>query len=321
MRKLTDYVRSWIGCRVLVVGDVMLDEYIYASANGVNPEDPDASLWRVDRIERYLGGAANAAMNLRTLGAKPIIIGAVGRDVYGQVIDSLLVANGIDSRLVVVGDQPTTSKIRLHIGGQLIGRLDEDQSHFPKSLRRAEEDRQLATEIRNAILLFTPSGILLSDYSKGVLSPEVTSVLAEMGDFVDHFILDPKRSTFGGLLPIDAVTPNRYEAASLGGPDRRRFFSVIPGLQAVIETRGKRGADLRQKDYPAFPVPIRNPVENPHVCGAGDTFAAALTLARIAGAGWLDSTYLANAAAKTAVRHPGTTAPSYQSLIAELGED
>lgn len=315
MSQLTDYIDRWKDARVLVVGDVMLDRYLRVTHAGQCPESDDAPIYRPQRSDRAPGGAANAAVNVRRLGGRVVLIGAVGPDYASRELRDLLHEADVDSRLVISPGQPTTTKTRLvGSGGRMLTRIDEDQAGLTLS-----EDRALATEIRNAVFLTRPDAVLLSDYSKGVLIPgsEVCAMLRELNPLIEHAILDPRRSLLGGEIAVDAVTPNRREAAALGGPKRERFFERLPGLQAIVETLGEKGAILRRKTLPDRLIRTRA-AQSPQVCGAGDTFTAALVLARVAGADWVDATVIANAAAGVAVRHAGTYAPNAVEVIGAL---
>lgn len=316
MIHLTEYIERWQDRRILVVGDVMLDSYTIVAPDGACPEDTDAPIWRILRQQFYAGGAANAAVNLASLGALPVVCGAIGNDLEGSELDEILEDHKVDARLVFTRGQSTTMKSRIFSAGKMIARVDRDQT-----LLNPDEDLALAAEIRNAIYLLNPDAILLSDYSKGVLDPkgEVVAVLADMNAQVDHIILDPRRSILDGHVAIDAITPNHREAMMIGGAtgSRKRFFDLIPGLKAVVETRGSWGAVLHERGQPDFLVRTAA-VDNPQVSGAGDSFAAALTLARVADASWHDAARIANAVARIAVSHTGTIAPSAHALRVAL---
>lgn len=316
MDDLIHYVRRWADVRLLVVGDVMLDVYTQLRASGRRCPEADAPIFRVLAGSAAPGGAANVAVNARRLGARPILIGAIGSDAAGSGLRRMLEKADVDSRLVVAS-QPTTTKTRLVDRDGLVARLDHDQHSLTDS-----EDRILAAEITNTIHLLRPSAALLSDYSKGVLDPngEAVSVLRRFNTTFDVLVLDPRSSLLGGRVPLDAITPNQREAAALGGTNRQRFFDTIPELQVVVETRGARGAIVRGRPGFSHPDEIIPTVAatRPHVCGAGDTFAAALTLARAADATWADAARIANAAAGIAVRHAGTHAPSADALVEVL---
>lgn len=311
---LSSLIDQWKDRRVLVVGDVMLDSYVVLKQAGACPE-ADAPIWKQINRVTFPGGAANAAVNLAALGASPILIGAVGADGEAGELDAMLGRLKIDSRLIVSRSQPTTTKSRLYGGGHMIARIDNDQEGLTE-----EEERALASEIRNVIHLFRPDGLLLSDYSKGVLRAEgeTVAILGDLIDMVPHSLLDPRRSVLGGRVAIDAVTPNEREAVAIGGKNRQRFFAAIPDLKAVVETRGAKGAVIRKVDGNVAICPVRGRIADPNVCGAGDTFAAALLLARMAGADYLDATRVANFAASIVVREAGTAFVRAPELRREL---
>jgi D-beta-D-heptose 7-phosphate kinase/D-beta-D-heptose 1-phosphate adenosyltransferase len=315
MSHLKRFIDRWHNRRVLVVGDVMLDEYISVRDTGQKcPEDDGAAVLGVKNRFTYAGGAANAAVNLATLGANVTMLGAIGDDQAGLELDSKLANHYIGARLVVTPDQPTTTKRRIISNGKMIARIDENQRALT-----IEEDRQLASELRNAVFLLGPDAILLSDYSKGVLDSksEVVETLADVAEIVPTIVLDPRRSMLDGRVSLDAVTPNRRESIMLGGPGSKRWFDTIPDLRVVVETRGAWGAVIREPGRPDY-LSRTVQVERADVCGAGDTFAAALTLARTAGADWLEAVEIANVAAGEAVRHLGTYAPSADEVRARL---
>ncbi len=192
--ELADVVRRFPAARVLVLGDVMLDRYVSGTASRLSPEAPIPVL-RPAASRATLGGAANVALNVATLGGQVSLVGVIGDDAAGAEIMQLLASSGrIAPHLVVVSGRPTTAKTRFMVGVHQLLRLDEETT--------AAIDQSAATALleRFADALRTADVVMLSDYAKGVLSDAVLQgALAQAKALGRMVIADPKRDDFRRL--------------------------------------------------------------------------------------------------------------------------
>jgi D-beta-D-heptose 7-phosphate kinase / D-beta-D-heptose 1-phosphate adenosyltransferase len=312
---------AFAGCRVLVLGDVMLDRYISGEVRRISPEAPIPVL-RAQARRAVLGGAANVAMNVASLGARALLAGVVGMDEAAAEIGRLLAAQpDIGACLVALPGRTTTVKTRFVAGGHQLLRLDEEATapldESAEALLLAEYEAALAQA----------DVVVLSDYAKGVLTDRVLDrAIAAARAARKPVIADPKRGTFSAYAGVDVLTPNELEAAHATGVpldddaaaaragERARAQA---GAGAVLVTRSARGLTLVRRDAPALHVPTRAQ-EVADVSGAGDTLIAAFAVAVGAGAPLPEAAALGNVAAGIAVSKPGTAVVTRGELLAAL---
>ena len=311
---------------VLVIGDLMLDGWWSGSIERLCREAP-APVVDLQVRESVPGGAANTAMNLAALGARVSVAGIVGTDDAGEDLRSQLLAAGIDvTHLHSHPDMVTTTKIRISSGGQVMLRLDDSAKAVP-----AEALEALAASVRAAVE--RQDAVLVCDYGKGVLSgPVHKGLIGALGEapvpLVDRPLLvvdshDPR--PWAPLRP-DLVTPNAQEAARMldlrlpDGQDRVEAVSAhseellaATGAAAVVVTLDRDGTVLLRPDGVTHRTWAR-PAAEKQASGAGDTFVAALTLARAAGLPLTASLDLAQSAADVVVHQPGTSVCSTGQL-------
>ena len=318
--ELADIVRRFGEARVLVVGDVMLDRYVSGSAGRLSPEAPIPVL-RPTHSHATLGGAANVALNIATLGGQARLIGVAGADAAGAELDRLLACSRIATHLVTVPDRATTVKTRFMAGAHQLLRLDEETT----TALGPQAAQALLAKVEDA--LEPGDVVVLSDYAKGVLSDEllggIIALAAERGATV---IADPKRDDFRAYRGAAVLTPNEHEvrlatridAADDIDADRagRAALAQIDG-QAVLVTRSARGLTLVRRDAPALHLPTRAR-EVADVSGAGDTLVAALAVALAAGGSLPEASVLANITAGISVGKPGTATVSRDELLGVL---
>jgi D-beta-D-heptose 7-phosphate kinase / D-beta-D-heptose 1-phosphate adenosyltransferase len=318
--ELARAVRGFGNARVLVLGDVMLDRYVSGNASRLSPEAPIPVL-RPNARRATLGGAANVALNVATLGGQVALIGVVGDDADGAELTRLLACSGVVPHLVVAPDRPTTAKTRFLVGNHQLLRLDEETT-VPIGATTAAHVLQHFVD-----MLTTSDVVVLSDYAKGVLSDAVLrSVLAQARASGRTVIADPKRGEFTAYRGATVLTPNehevrqatRIEAADDAEADRagRRALDDT-GCEAVLVTRSAKGLTLVRRDAPAMHLPTRAR-EVADVSGAGDTLVAALAVALGAGATLPEAAMLANVTAGISVGKPGTATVSREELLGVL---
>jgi D-glycero-beta-D-manno-heptose-7-phosphate kinase len=318
---LAGRVDSFRGKRVVVIGDVILDRYLWGRATRVSPEAP-VLVVDVDKEELRLGGAANVAQNVRALGAQTVLIGALGDDAAAADLERLLGANGVDSSSGIVRDRSrrTTLKTRILAHHQQVLRADEESREpLPASVHVELWNRARAA-------LEGADAVLISDYGKGVVTPELLELLLpELERRSIPSAVDPKEEHFLRYRGVSVITPNTAEASEAWG---RRFrseadlveagFGLRDRLQAgaVLVTRGEEGMSLfTAEGHTHFPTRARRVYD---VTGAGDTVIATIATALAARATLPEACVLANHAAGLVVAQLGTAAATAAELTQSL---
>ncbi len=322
--ELAAIVRGFHGARVLVIGDVILDRYISGAVHRLSPEAPIPVL-RPATSHCTLGGAANVALNIATLGGHAILVGVTGDDQAGEDVARLVAGTaGIKPALVTIALRPTTSKTRFMTGSHQLLRLDEEVTD------PLDEDGVEALLQAVDAHIDTAEVIVLSDYAKGVLCDGVlNAVLARAQAKGCLVIADPKRQDFSAYRGATVLTPNEHEVRVATGVDAMhdaeadragRVALEATGGQAVLVTRSAKGLTLVCRDTEALHLPTRAR-EVADVSGAGDTLVAALAVALGAGAVLVEAAMLANATAGISVSKQGTATVSRQELLDALHLD
>jgi D-glycero-beta-D-manno-heptose-7-phosphate kinase len=309
------------GRRVLVVGDVMLDEFLWGKVARISPEAPVPVVEITSQTFR-LGGAANVACNVRSLGGRAVVAGVVGRDAAGDRLRDALVLGGVEDGLTL-DDQgrPTTHKTRIIAHHQQVVRADrEETDEIGTALADAlgEALRQSARGV---------GAIILSDYQKGVVTPRLMKKVLDVARREGvPLLVDPKVRHFALYRGAAVVTPNQLEAEQATGVRIRDAASlheagrkILKALRcrAALITRGEHGMALFEQD--------RKPVEIAtaalqvfDVTGAGDTVIASLALALAAGAALPEAAMLANYAAGVVVGKIGTATVLPEEVLAAI---
>ena len=322
LRRLAALVERFSSVRLLVLGDVVLDEYLWGEVERVSPEAP-VPVVHVQRESAVLGGAGNVVRNALALGARCDFCTAVGDDRAGDRVLALLAELEVDpSGVVRVAGRPTTRKTRVIARSQQMLRFDRESAEplAPRAVR----------ELLRAVdrCLAQTDGVVLEDYGKGLLSPRL--LRAAMRRFEAAGVpvsVDPK-ADLAAYRGAALVKPNLREAEALSGIPLRGPADLARAAQrlrrrlagaAVVVTRGAEGMTLFEDDGPGVDVPTpRREVFD--VQGAGDTAIAALTLALRAGGSLREAAVIANAAAGVVVGKVGTANASPAELLAHLPE-
>jgi D-beta-D-heptose 7-phosphate kinase/D-beta-D-heptose 1-phosphate adenosyltransferase len=310
------------GRTVLILGDVMLDRYVNGDVRRISPEGPILVL-RYASSHMVLGGAGNVANNIAALGARAILVGAVGDDAVGRDLAAAGVAipGKIDMRLVPLPGRPTTMKTRFMSGMHQLLRLDEEET---SALGHAEADAILHAYEAS---LAESDIVILSDYAKGVLCDRVLTqsirLARESGKMI---IADPKREHFGAYRNVSVLTPNELEITRATGipieddkaaVDAGRMALTESGADAILLTRSAKGLTL--VEYAKTPVHL--PAEAravADVSGAGDTLVATFAVMLAGGAALAEAAHVANVAAGIAVGKPGTATVTQTELLGAL---
>lgn len=325
---LSHWVRSFGGRRVLLVGDLILDRYLYGDAERISPEAPVPILRTIERREA-VGGSANVAACLHALGCNVVCCGTIGSDRHGETLVKLLKDISVDTAgVTTLPDRPTTTKTRLvglaqHRHRQQLLRVDEEDTR-PLPGRTAESLTNLACE-----LVSRADVVCIEDYDKGVVTaPLVQAVIREAKSHNRPVLVDPARLTdYSRYRGASVLTPNRDEVSIVVG---RRFESLAElaadvakhlidplDIEAVVATVDREGAVLveRDKGWHHVPTVPRSVYDN---TGAGDAVLAMLAAAVAAGADLESATRLANIAGGLEVEKFGCVPINVEEVLAEL---
>lgn len=321
---LRDFVENKTGgCKVLVVGDVMLDKYYYGEVTRISPEAP-VPINHILSTKETLGGAANVAHNLALLGCQTSIAGYVGEDHHGETLVDKLLARGIDYFDLVHTNQPTTTKIRIIGGHQQMMRLD-----FENTAPIAGEDANNLMENISDQLNEARSvdAVIISDYGKGACTVDTCQKIIKLCRKKDiPVVVDPKGNQWQKYRGANFITPNLKELnAVLEMPIRNedrevelasRYVTEKYNIDNIIVTRSDKGLTLVEGKNIAHIKAKAQEVFD--VSGAGDTVIAVFTLALAGSVNPAAAAYLANLAAGVVVAKIGTYAVSRDELLYAL---
>jgi D-beta-D-heptose 7-phosphate kinase/D-beta-D-heptose 1-phosphate adenosyltransferase len=303
---------------ILVVGDTMIDNFIWGKVKRISPEAPVPVL-EVTKETKALGGAANVASNITALGGKAFVVGSIGNDDSGKVLMEMLLEKDINSKYLVYNPyRPTITKTRIIASGQQIVRVD-------KEVRGAFERSSELKIIKNIEeIMPKTSAVVISDYGKGVVSLSVLKkTIALAKKYKIPITVDPKVEHFKKYKKVTTITPNEKEAVEGMGEKNivsdkdiailgKKILKIL-GSDSVIITRGEKGMVLIEPNDKITSIPTRAK-EVYDVTGAGDTVISTITLALAAGADLLSAAEVANFAAGVVVGKLGTATTNLQEL-------
>ena len=308
--------------RLLVLGDFMLDEFIFGRVRRISPEAP-VPVVEVERQMLALGGAGNVVNNLVALGARPLPLGVVGDDADGERMRHVFAGISVETHgLIADAARPTTLKTRIIAHNQQVVRADRESR---KPAAEEVENRLIEVFARE---LATADAVVVSDYSKGLLTDRLLNLTLNTAQARRVLVcLDPKRRNFTAYQPLTVITPNHQEAAEASGVVIEDETSLIEAgqrlladvrCQAVLVTRGEEGMSLFTDDGNVTHIPtVAREVYD--VTGAGDTVIATLTLALATGASFREAAVMANHAAGVVVGKLGTATVSRDELLKTIG--
>ena len=305
------------GRNVVVLGDVMLDEFVWGDVTRISPEAP-VPVVDVRRESVHLGGAANVLANLVALGALGSVVGVVGNDAAGTRLQNGLRELGTQEGCLVVDEsRPSTIKTRIIAHSQLVVRTDRE-SRIPVN---GKVEEKIVSCLKEA--LKEADAFVVSDYDKGVVTPAVLREILPLAYEKVPVLIDPKLRNFNSYRPATLVTPNHFEALRMSNSEdtsddgSHRAAKVIReklGCDAVVITRGDRGMMLLEAN--GEPVFVKTAAREVYdVTGAGDTVIAALAGALCAGSTMLEAAALANHAAGIVVGKVGTATATSDELL------
>jgi D-beta-D-heptose 7-phosphate kinase / D-beta-D-heptose 1-phosphate adenosyltransferase len=299
--------------RVLVVGDVMLDSYVYGGVTRISPEAP-IPVVHVRKTEERAGGAANVALNVAAIGAAVTLLGLVGDDAEADILEDKLRAAQISYHLQRVSGLPTINKLRVMGRNQQLLRLDFEEKFHPQNSNMEEFLRVYEENLDDHDV------VILSDYGKGALSAVQELIIrARRRDKI--VLIDPKSKDFSIYSNASLITPNLEEFEAVAGVChgeeelelKAHKLVAAYNLQGILITRGAQGMSLIYDNLAPMHVPAKAR-EVYDVTGAGDTVIAILGSALAAGSDLVDAMVLANSAAGVVVRKLGAATVSAAEL-------
>ncbi|MFH1868169.1 MAG: D-glycero-beta-D-manno-heptose-7-phosphate kinase [Candidatus Omnitrophota bacterium] len=308
LKKIDKIISHFKDARILVVGDVMLDRFIWGTVSRISPEAPVPVVWT--KSESFMpGGASNVANNICALGAKVHICGVIGDDEPGRTLVEELTRNGINSEGIIIDKtRPTASKTRIIAHHQQVVRIDK------------ESDDVVNSKVIAKILSYAKNNIpdvdavIIEDYGKGLIIPRLIKELISVAKRKKKIVLvDPKQEHFQLYKNVTIITPNRKEAETISGIKIKDKVSLIKAGRKVIQylrsdavliTLGEDGMALFRKNgkWTHIPTVAREVYD---VSGAGDTVIAAFALAKSSGADMEEAAYISNIAAGIVVAKLG----------------
>ena len=323
-QRLSNLLRQMAKTKVLIVGDLILDEFIWGSVERISPEAPVPVVW-VERESAMPGGAANVACNVRALGGRANLLGVVGRDGGGRRLKQELEGRGIPTEWITTDPRrPTTRKTRVIAHHQQVVRIDRERTdRVSGAILKAllESARQAIPKMH---------GVIVEDYGKGLIHPQLLRPVVALAKKHKKVItVDPKEEHIHFYRGVTALTPNKKEASLAAGTPitddaslRRAARKILAKLrpEVLLVTLGEEGMLLLPrggKKELRIPTVAREVFD---VSGAGDTVIAAFTLARSAGASFAEAAVMANAAAGVVVAKIGVATCSPEELYQQMFE-
>ena len=322
-KRALEIIANFSQAGVLVVGDVMVDHFIWGNVSRISPEAP-VPVVDVQKDSILLGGCANVLNNIHAMGGKVYVAGVIGADSIGKKLLSELSDRKIETEgIVVKKDRPTTLKTRIVAHGQQMVRFDKEDRK-PISQSSINKILEYVKSLRNKI-----GAIVISDYNKGVVSKELIQGIKKIVDDSGILIcLDPKQNNFSIYKGAHVITPNHYEVQRAAGMEiteasdiEQLSESILKkfAFPALLVTRGEEGMSLfengRKIVHTHFPAQAKEVYD---VTGAGDTVIGMLALGLAAKADIKEATCLANLAAGIVVEKIGTATVSQKELIEVL---
>ncbi|HSF18612.1 MAG TPA: D-glycero-beta-D-manno-heptose-7-phosphate kinase [Vicinamibacteria bacterium] len=319
--EVAEFLRRARGLKVLVVGDLMLDRFVWGRVSRISPEAP-VPVVEIEREDLHVGGAANVAKNLASLEAEPLLVGVLGDDEPARQLRLALAKLGLSDETVITDpSRRTTVKTRIIAHSQQVVRADWEST--------GDIGGSVETSMLEALERRTSKAraMVFSDYAKGALTPAVIDKGIELAKRAGIPVLaDPKLKRYRRYRGIRLVTPNLGEAERFTGIAIHSEADIAQAAQslldelecdAVLITRGEQGMSLYERDAQVLHIPTRAR-EVFDVTGAGDTVIATAALALAAGSSLASAAELANRAAGIVVGKLGTAVVLPQELLANI---
>ena len=329
LKRLREIIGGFASQRIVIVGDLIADEYLYGKPSRISREAPVLIL-RFTNREVRLGGAANAAHNVQALGATALPVGPLGDDGAGAEVQRLFAETGIATDGIVKSrGRLTPVKTRIMAGGyestrQQVVRLDREPE--PGVTDSAETALIAAVKAAGS----RADAFLVSDYGYGAVTPRVFETVLDLAKSRRAVVTVDSRYDLPRFKGATAAAPNEPEVEALAGAELGDERALDKAGRAVLErlesryllvTRGSRGMALFEREGPVTFMPIHGSDQIADVTGAGDTVISAFTVALATGAGAVEAAWLANVAGGVVVMKRGTATVSAAELSESLGND
>jgi rfaE bifunctional protein kinase chain/domain len=328
-QRLRTLIRSFAKKRILVIGDMVADEYLIGRPTRISREAPVLIL-ELDEERTIPGGAANVAVNACALGAEVFLAGVIGDDLPGQRLRRAVSDLGMNQDGIFCDPhRPTSTKTRILAGSPQIvqqhvvrvDRVDTSDINDPCKQHIIEYIQQMLPAI---------DAVMISDYENGVISPDIIAACIPAARALNKIVVVDSHGSLFRFQGVTALTPNQPEAESMFGATVKTQSELnamgehlLEGSHAkgVLITRGSEGMSLFEEKQtpvhmPIYPLPLSNEIVDTN--GAGDTVAATFALALASGASMTDAAYLANAAAALVVRRLGCASNTPEELLSIL---
>lgn len=327
--RLSALVRGFEGRRVVVLGDLVADQFLFGEISRVSREAPVLIL-RHERTETVPGGGANCAMNLASLGARASVVGVVGDDEPGRILLDHLRTAGVDcSGVAVASGARTTTKVRVlagqaHSPRQQVIRIDYEDEPSPASKLESEMNARLREKLEGA------EAVVVSDYNYGAANASAIELLGEYASEGRAPVLADSRFRLREFRGFTSATPNEDELQQLCGArmnDANALEEASERLRAELDfrallvTRGRHGMLLAAEGEPARHLEAVGTHDAVDVTGAGDTVIATYALALAGGASYADAARLANHAGGIVVLKRGTATVTARELLTSLADN
>ena len=322
--KMKDIVGNFKNAKVLVVGDLILDEFLWGDVSRISPEAPVPVVW-VKRESFMPGGASNVANNLRSLGANVFLAGVIGDDEHGAILKGELEQKGIDTSCILVDEsRPTILKTRVVAQHQQVVRIDKEKVEHLSDLLISEMISRINAIIDNM------DAVIIEDYGKGVITPKLLSKIVPIAKAKKKVIsVDPKEEHFKYYRGISVITPNNQEAARAVGFEIKDDATLKKAGQVLLNklnckialiTLGENGMAVFQRSKPMKQIPtVAQEVFD--VSGAGDTVIASYTLSLVSGADPIQAAHISNFAAGIVVGKVGIAIVTPDELLSRISKE
>ncbi len=320
---LTQIIDNFKNKKIIVIGDVMLDHYVEGMVERISPEAP-VQVVNVSREYEELGGAANVAHNIASLGGIPFLFGKIGRDSSGIKFLKRLKERDISQQFILASEgHQTITKTRVVSGSQQLLRID----HEDKKIISPEEEEKVLAHIKS--IMADVHAVVISDYNKGFVTPMLAQKVIEWGSLNSvKVIIDPKPNNIANYRNAYLIKPNQTEAGKIVGKKLDTRHDVENAARVlskeldshILITRGSHGMTFCSKEGEISSIPTRA-IEVFDVTGAGDTVTAALSLAIAGNSNIADAVIIANYAASLVVARQGTCAAHSEEVKALLSRN
>lgn len=321
--RLKRIIANFKRAKILVIGDLILDEFIWGKVSRISPEAPVPIVW-VNSESFMPGGAANVANNIHALSAQAYICGAIGSDERGRILTDELRRKNIDVEGIVIdNERPTTLKTRVIAHHQQVVRIDREK------IDEIDDNivSQILTFVKEKISLV--DAVLIEDYGKGLIVPRLIQEVISLAQKHQKIIaIDPKENHFSFYQNVTLITPNHQEVAKATGKEMKseedleaagQTLLASQNCQAVLITLGEDGMRLFEKRGKSVHIPtVAQEVFD--VSGAGDTVVSAACLALASGASMLEAAHISNYAAGIVVGKVGVTVATEEELLERLSK-